>query len=112
MGHAYANHIDYETLKDGPKRLKLGSQKLYFQSKFVRLSIPRHAQLFFALSHTRDGRGTYSFQTSCTEDMQIRVLYQSPYIPETSKQISSVTARRQRNAWRYVLANGTIIYDC
>ncbi|THH01123.1 hypothetical protein EW026_g1516 [Hermanssonia centrifuga] len=34
MGHLMGNkYIDYDTLKDGPKRLKMG-QKLYFQSKF------------------------------------------------------------------------------
>lgn len=37
FGHAFVNHIDYETLKDGPKRVKLGAFRLYGQSKFVRL---------------------------------------------------------------------------
>ena len=36
MGHAFVGHIDYDTLKDGPQRIKLGTHKLYFQSKFVR----------------------------------------------------------------------------
>ena len=36
MGHTFVNHIDYDTLKDGPKRIKYGTNKLYFQSKFVR----------------------------------------------------------------------------
>ncbi|THH01125.1 hypothetical protein EW026_g1514 [Hermanssonia centrifuga] len=36
MGHLMGNkHIDYETLKDGPQRVKMGTQKLYFQSKFA-----------------------------------------------------------------------------
>lgn len=35
MGHMGADCIDYETLKDGPKRRKKGSMWLYSQSKFV-----------------------------------------------------------------------------
>ena len=36
MGHAFVDHIEYDAVKDGPKRRKLGTHKLYFQSKFVR----------------------------------------------------------------------------
>jgi NAD(P)-dependent dehydrogenase (short-subunit alcohol dehydrogenase family) len=35
MGHGFASGIDFDSLKDGAKRKKLGSQKLYCQSKFV-----------------------------------------------------------------------------
>jgi NAD(P)-dependent dehydrogenase (short-subunit alcohol dehydrogenase family) len=36
MGHGYASGIDFDTLKDGRKRKKLGTYALYAQSKFVR----------------------------------------------------------------------------
>ncbi|OCH84893.1 NAD-P-binding protein [Obba rivulosa] len=35
MGHTFVSGIDFDTLKDSPKRSKLGTQKLYFQSKFA-----------------------------------------------------------------------------
>ncbi|KAI0769385.1 NAD-P-binding protein [Trametes elegans] len=34
-GHASVSKIDYDTLRDHPKRRKLGTQKLHFQSKFA-----------------------------------------------------------------------------
>ena len=33
------NKVDYATLRDGPKRRKMGTEALYNQSKFVRLII-------------------------------------------------------------------------
>lgn len=35
MGHLYVSKVEYNTLQDGPKRLTMGSGKLYYQSKFV-----------------------------------------------------------------------------
>ncbi|KAI0821738.1 NAD-P-binding protein [Trametes gibbosa] len=35
MGHALVSTIDFDTLHDGPGRVKLGTMKLYSQSKFV-----------------------------------------------------------------------------
>jgi NAD(P)-dependent dehydrogenase (short-subunit alcohol dehydrogenase family) len=35
MGHLSASKIDYDTIKEGPKRTKKGSMALYCQSKFV-----------------------------------------------------------------------------
>ena len=35
MGHASVTGIDFETLREHPKRRKMGTQKLHFQSKFV-----------------------------------------------------------------------------
>lgn len=37
--HLFA--VDFDALKDGPARRKLGSQLLYHQSKFVRLILTR-----------------------------------------------------------------------
>ncbi|KAH9919685.1 NAD-P-binding protein [Fomitopsis serialis] len=34
VGHEFVNGIDFETLKDGPKRRRWHTTKLYFQSKF------------------------------------------------------------------------------
>ena len=35
MGHTHVSGIDFDTLCDHPKRKKMGTQKLHFQSKFV-----------------------------------------------------------------------------
>lgn len=35
VGHEFVDGIDFETLKDGPKRRRWHTTKLYFQSKFV-----------------------------------------------------------------------------
>ncbi|KAH9847103.1 NAD-P-binding protein [Lenzites betulinus] len=34
MGHRYSSSIDFNTLRDGPARVKLGTMRLYSQSKF------------------------------------------------------------------------------
>ncbi|KAH9895862.1 NAD-P-binding protein [Cubamyces lactineus] len=34
MGHSFVTGIDFDTLRDGPKRVKAGTTKLYSQSKF------------------------------------------------------------------------------
>ncbi|KAJ3559681.1 hypothetical protein NM688_g191 [Phlebia brevispora] len=34
MGHSFVDHINYEALRESPQRIKLGTHKLYFQSKF------------------------------------------------------------------------------
>ncbi|KAI8995252.1 NAD-P-binding protein [Trametes punicea] len=34
MGHSFVSGIDFDTLRDGPKRIKAGTLKLYSQSKF------------------------------------------------------------------------------
>lgn len=39
MGHLGVDHVDYDTMRENPKRAKLGPWKLYFQSKFVRRTI-------------------------------------------------------------------------
>ncbi|CDO73874.1 hypothetical protein BN946_scf185016.g31 [Trametes cinnabarina] len=35
MGHSFVSGIDFDTLRDGPKRIKAGTMKLYSQSKFA-----------------------------------------------------------------------------
>ncbi|OSC98629.1 NAD-P-binding protein [Trametes coccinea BRFM310] len=35
MGHTFVSGIDFDTLRDGPKRVKAGTMKLYSQSKFA-----------------------------------------------------------------------------
>ncbi|KAH9942254.1 NAD(P)-binding protein [Epithele typhae] len=35
MAHSFASGIDFDTLQDHPKRMKLGNQKLHYQSKFA-----------------------------------------------------------------------------
>jgi retinol dehydrogenase 12 len=35
VGHMFTCELDFETFKDGPKRKKMGTESLYFQSKFV-----------------------------------------------------------------------------
>ena len=35
MGHTFVSGIDFDTIRDGPKRIKAGTMKLYSQSKFV-----------------------------------------------------------------------------
>ena len=35
MGHTHVAGIDFDTLRDHPRRKKMGTQKLHFQSKFV-----------------------------------------------------------------------------
>lgn len=47
-GHSCVSGIDYDTLRDGPKRRKLGAHKLQYQSKFVGL-------LILFLDSTSDG---------------------------------------------------------
>ena len=38
MGHTHVAGVDFDTLRDHPRRKKMGTQKLHFQSKFV--SVP------------------------------------------------------------------------
>ncbi|KAI0710962.1 NAD(P)-binding protein [Earliella scabrosa] len=35
MGHTFVSGIDFDTIHDGPKRIKAGTMKLYSQSKFA-----------------------------------------------------------------------------
>lgn len=35
LGHAFASGLDFDTFRDGPKRIKAGTTALYTQSKFV-----------------------------------------------------------------------------
>lgn len=35
MGHTLSSSLDFDTFRDGPKRLKLATMTLYSQSKFV-----------------------------------------------------------------------------
>jgi NAD(P)-dependent dehydrogenase (short-subunit alcohol dehydrogenase family) len=35
VGHMFTCKLDFETFKDGPKRRKMATESLYFQSKFV-----------------------------------------------------------------------------
>ena len=39
MGHSFVSGIDFDTIRDGPKRIKAGTMKLYSQSKFVSAGI-------------------------------------------------------------------------
>ena len=46
MGHAHVSGIDFDTLREHPRRKKMGTQKLHFQSKFVsRHALPRAARV-------------------------------------------------------------------
>ncbi|RDX45771.1 NAD(P)-binding protein [Lentinus brumalis] len=35
MGHSFVSGFDFDTIRDGPKRIKAGTMKLYSQSKFA-----------------------------------------------------------------------------
>lgn len=79
--------VDFNTVKESPKRKKVGASKLYGQSKFVSLA-----------RHTRDYQGahagsreTSSSATSWHADLGSRISSLSRSIPETSGRICSAT---------------------
>lgn len=45
MEHTHVSGIDFDTLREHPKRKKMGTQKLHFQSKFVSTRPSEHELL-------------------------------------------------------------------
>lgn len=79
MGHLGVDHVDYDTMKENPKRTKFGPWKLYFQSKFVRriVVLRKHPSLHPC------SRETFSTPPSYIGATAIRASSRSPYIPAT-----------------------------
>ena len=100
MGHAFVSGIDFDTLRDGPKRIKAGTTKLYSQSKFVSTYHNRTVHTRVSKNEPADRdrrrRGTWFSPRSCTGDMPIRASCPSPSTREIYRPTSNGMCPRSR----------------